>query len=721
MTISRKTLVLMVSLSLTWALATGCKPKAKRESGGSEATDDPRAGMARDMAARPAMDPDARRARRAPPRRRTAAGVITEPDLWLSVDDVKKGCESHLAKAKEIEKQILAVKGKRTPKNTLEAYNRLQIQLDRILPMSELIANVHPKKPVRTAAEKCEQRAKKYLSKLKLNRKLFDAVKAVDTQGLDDATKRFVEHLLRDYRRAGVDQDEKTRAKLAKLDERMVKLGQTFGRNIREGKRSLKVSAKELEGMPADWMKAHQKKKSADGKITVTTDYPDFFPVQSYADSEGLRRKLYHEFLNRAYPANVKILKELLQTRHEYATTLGYSDWAAYNAEDKMVKKKEVIARFIDKVAKLARPKMKADLKELLARKKKDHPKATRVGHWDRFYYVKKIQSERFGVKPDEVRAYFDFPKVKAGLMDIAQKLWGVTFKRNAQARVWHPRVEAYDVYDGEERIARFYLDSHPRKGKYGHAAEFPIYSGVTGVQLPSASLVTNFPDPAKTDGGPALMEHNQVTTFFHEFGHLMHQLLAGKHQWVSQSGINCEWDFVEAPSQIMEEWAFNAKVLSRFAKHHETGKPIPAKLVRKMRAADEFGKGVHVMRQMFYAALSYTYHSQDPKGMDLKKTLLQVQKKYSPYPYQKNTYPYANFGHLNSYSSMYYTYMWSLVLAKDLFTRFAKAGLMDPKTAKEFRELVLEPGGAKDAAEMVKAFLGRTYSFEAYRKWLER
>ena len=641
------------------------------------------------------------------------------PDIWNSVQEVQKSCDANLAKAEEIKKQLLAVEGKRDTENTLKPFNRLLMQLDRILPMAELIANTHPKKTVRTAAEKCEQKAKKYAAALKLNKPLYEALKGVSEEGIDPLAKRFRKHLLRDYRRSGVDRDEATRKKLAEIQEKMVKLGQEFSRNIREDKKSIKVPEKALAGLPEDFIKAHKKNKTKDGKLVITTDYPDFFPVQAYAKRGRLRQRLYKLYLTRAYPKNEKILKQILELRHEYATTLGYSDWAQYNAEDKMVKNKKVIADFIDKVAKLARPRMKADLKEILARKRKDVRRARKVQSWDRFYYVKKIQAERYGVNPSEVRAYFPFKSVKKGLMEISQELFGVTFKKVEDAEVWHEKVEAYDVFEGNKRVARFYLDLHPRKGKYGHAAEFPILSGINGEQLPTASLVTNFPDPDKSEH--ALTEHNQVTTFFHEFGHLMHQLLAGRQDWVTQSGINCEWDFVEAPSQLLEEWTWDAKVLASFAKHYKTGKPIPAALVEKMRKAKEFGKGVHVMRQMFYAGLSLNYHNKDPKKMDLMKEMLRVGKKYSPYPHIKGTATFASFGHLNGYSSMYYTYMWSLVMAKDLFTRFQKEGLMNKKTAMAYRRAVLEPGGAVDAAEMVKRFLGRPYAFDAFQKWLQK
>ena len=442
-------------------------------------------------------------------------------------------------------------------------------------------------------------------------------------------------------------------------------------------------------------------------------------PLLKYADEDKVRRALWMQFMNRAHPANEEVLKKLLALRHRYATILGFSDWASYNAGDKMLDDKQKVARFIDRVAAIARPRMEKEVVELLERKKQDDKKAKQLKSWDRFYYVIKLQKERYGVDSQEVRQYFDYPRVKQGLLDVNQSLFGVSFRKVDAAPVWHPSVEAYDVLEQGKPVARFYLDMHPRDDKYGHAAAFTMLSGVAERQLPSATLVCNFPDPSS--GGPALMEHGDVVTFFHEFGHLMHHLLSGRHRWVTLTAFNVEWDFVEVPSQLMEEWAWHPDVVQRFAIHHETNKPIDKELVRKMRRADEFGKGVHVMRQMYLAALSLQYHDRDPKNLDLLGVIQELHERYSPYPYEKGTHFFANFGHLEGYSSTYYTYMWSLVLVKDLFTKFEQAGIMDPATASSLRSQVLAPGAERSADDLVLGFLGRGYSFDAFQNWLER
>ena len=643
----------------------------------------------------------------------TETKVIVEPNLWASAAAADEDCRRNLAQVKALREIVVKVDKERTVENTLVPYGQLRLALDRVIPMTDLMKEVHPDAGVRAAAEKCEVEAKKLLSDLKLDRDLFQAVGAVSGIDADDrVTVRFREHVLREYRLAGVDKDDAARQKLKDLQEEAVKLGQEFAKNIREGRLVIEFTAKDLDGLPEDFLKAHA--ADAQGKIKISTDNPDFFPVVNYAKSEATRMKIYQAYLSRAKDQNDEVLKKLLTVRHNYAALLGYADYASYVAADKMARDRKTIAEFIDRVAGLARPRMQQDLKEILAAKKRELKGAKTVDVWDRFYYVKDIQKEKFGVDSKVVREYFEVNKVKQGLLKLTEDLFNVQFKRVIGAKSWYEGVEVYDVVENGQVFARMYLDLHPRENKYGHAAVFPIYGGLKGSQMPSAALVTNFPS-----GENAFMEYNDVVVFFHEFGHLIHHLFAANHRWVTQSGINCEWDFAEVPSQLYEEWARSYPVLSRFAVNPKTGIAIPEDLVKKLNASAEFGLGVHVMRQMFYAALSFQFHATAPDQLNLQKMLLELQKKYSPYPLVKGSLEYANFGHLDGYSSMYYTYMWSLVIVKDLFNQFQEKGLLDTDTALHYRNTILAPGGSVDAAEMVTNFLGRPYSFDAFQKWL--
>ncbi len=638
------------------------------------------------------------------------------PTLWSNPKTLETTCEAGLGRV-QAKREMVKKAQARTLDGTLVPYNEMLTEIDRVLPLIDLIANVSPDKPVREAAEACERKFQALISDINLDRDLYDAIAKVPTQDLDPQTQRFVKKILMEFKRSGVDKDEATRTKLKELQAQMTKIGQAFGREVREGTKSIQLdSAEELKGLPKDFIEGHAPGK--DGKITLTTDYPDFFPVQRYAQSEALRQKLYQAFLTRAYPANEKNLLSLLKLRAEYAKLLGFANWADYNAEDKMAKNAKTIDGFISQITEYARPRMEADRVELLARKKKDNPKAKAIQVWDRFYYVGKVQAEKHGFDALSVRPYFEYKAVTQGLMDLYGELFNISFKPNTTAAKWHESVTAWDLYSGEERIGMFFLDMHPREGKYKHAAMFPVLTGLQGGQIPVASLVCNFPNPAKSS--PALMEHSQVKTYFHEFGHLIHHLLARGSKWTNLSGINVEWDFVEAPSQLLEEWAWDPAVLQRFAKHVETGEPIPADMVKKMRASSEFGKGMHVMRQIYYTAMSFYLHTADPQNLTLLDFVKEIQSKYSPFPYADGTYVYASFGHLVGYSSMYYTYQWSLTLAKDIFTRFKSAGLLDPAVAKAYREEILAPGGTRDAAELVERFLGRKHNLEAYKGWLQ-
>jgi len=294
-----------------------------------------------------------------------------------------------------------------------------------------------------------------------------------------------------------------------------------------------------------------------------------------------------------------------------------------------------------------------------------------------------------------------------------AVHLFGLSYRR-VSSSTWHPDVETFDVYRGKKLIGRFHLDLHPRKGKYGHAACFDIRPGIRRIQLPEASLVCNF--------SKGLMTHSEVTTFFHEFGHLIHHILAGDQSWFRFNGFGTEWDFVEAPSQMLEAWALDYKTLKRFARHHKSGKPIPESLVKEMQKADKFGRGIWVRRQTFYSALSLRYHQEaDPKHANLFNIMQRVEKKYDIQKYPRGMHFYASFGHLNEYSAMYYTYLWSRAIAQDILSPFKKKGMYNREVARRYVEEILAPGGSRAAKQLIHNFLKRNWNLSAFRQWLEK
>ncbi|HWN66493.1 MAG TPA: M3 family metallopeptidase [Haliangium sp.] len=632
-------------------------------------------------------------------------------------DDFTARCLVGLERARALLPGIKEARGPRTVDNTLEPYNELLMYAEHTVGQAGLMSAVHPAEAVRDAARTCEQDVDSFMSALRLDRGLYEAFAAIDTAGLDDETRRLVEHARRDFRRAGVDRDEPTRARLKAIDEELTRLGQTFQKNIVEDVRHIAVTdPSALAGLPEDFIKAHPPDES--GVIRITTDYPDYTPFISYAERADLRRALYVAFKARGGEKNEAILQQILTLRAEKATQLGYASWADYVTEDKMMKSGANAAAFIERVAGIAARRAERDYQELLARKRKDDPSAERVEDHEKVYYENKVKAEAYAFDPQSVRPYFDYEQVERGLLDITARIYDIAYVPAPDAPVWHEDVEVFDVIRGGEPLGRIYLDMHPREGKYKHAAQFPYRTGIRGKQLPEGVLVCNFPNP-RTSDGPTLMEHADVVTMFHEFGHLMHHILGGHKRWIHQSGVATEWDFVEAPSQMFEEWAWNHETLATFARHHETGEPIPAEMVERMRHAEEFGLGVATVQQMFYAAVSLEFHTRPPAELDMTAVVKQLQARYTPFRFVEGTRFHANFGHLNGYSALYYTYMWSLVIAKDLLTPFRQHSLLDTEWTHRYRDRILAQGGSKDAAVLVQEFLGRPYNFDAFEQYL--
>jgi thimet oligopeptidase len=644
----------------------------------------------------------------------TPPAPLLLPTADEALDWVRNRTATGLAAARE----VVATLREAPPEDAeavLRRWDEVTLALSNVGAIAGLYSNAHPDVDVRTACEEAEIEVDKLVTELRQDRALYDVFAALDPAGLDQVAARLLEKTLEEFRRAGVDQDDAMRQRLAEISERITAIDQEFSRNIRDDVRTVKATPEQLAGMPEDWLAAHP--VDEDGLVTVTTDYPDAVPARMFVRDAEVRRQMTVAFLERGWPGNEPLLKELFDLRHEYANLVGYSDWASYDAAVKMIEKGPAIPEFIDRIAQAAQGPMERDLAVVMERYRRDVPGAEAIDTADSVYYEELVRKEQHDVDSQLVRTYFASDKVKQGLLDVTGRLFGLRYEPAEDAVVWHEDVAAYDVYpaggdaaaDGDS-LGRIYLDLHPREGKYKHAAQFTIANGVAGRQLPEGALLCNF--------GKGLMEHDHVVTLFHEFGHLVHHVLGGHVGWTRFAGVATEWDFVEAPSQMLEEWAWDADVLRTFATD-AGGDPIPADLVAKMRAADDFGKGLQARQQMFYASVSYWFHTERPADLSAKQ--VELQERYSPYRFIEGTHFFANFGHLGGYSSAYYTYMWSLVIAKDLFSAFDPDDLFAADVAARYRDSILAAGGTKDAADLVADFLGRPYTFDAYAAWLAR
>ena len=642
-----------------------------------------------------------------------AAPVGASKLLTVSPQAFLDACRADIEQARASAAQFRTANGSDWAA-ALDRYDAAFSLLGNAASRAGLAREVHPDEAMRKVAAQCESDVDKAATELSLDRPTYEALVRLDVSRADAATKHYVEKTLRDFKRAGVDKDEATRARVKTLREELVKLGQEFNSNIATDVRMIEVDPSDLDGLPDDFKRAHPSRSN--GKVLLTTNNTDYQPFMMYAKSGRVREEFWKAYRLRGHPKNLPILGRMLEARKELANLLGFPTWADYITGDKMIGTRQAAGEFIQKIATAADDRLTADYKALLARKQRDTPAATSVDAWDSAYLQELVKADQYKYDSQTVRPYFEYRRVKQGVMDLTSKMFGITFRPVPDAAVWHADVEAFDVLDGSRLLGRIYLDMFPRDNKYKHYAQFTLINGKADRMLPEGVLVCNFP---RAGAEPALMQHGDVETFFHEFGHLLHHVFGGHTRWAGISGVATEWDFVEAPSQMLEEWVWTPETLQTFARHYQTNEPIPADLVKRMKAADEFGKGIFVRQQMFYAATSLELHTRDPKGLDTGTVVAELQNKLTPFKFVDGTHFEESFTHLDGYSAIYYTYMWSLVIAKDMFTVFSKQGLLSPEAARLYRRTVLEPGGSKPAAELVKDFLGRSYTFEAYREWL--
>ena len=643
----------------------------------------------------------------------------SQPPLWSTKPDAaafEKIENDKLAGAQRSIDALVAVKGARTVDNTLAAFDDATRQINAALYFASLMQQVNPDAAFRDRATEMTRKASAANTALSLNRDVYQALAGLDLSKADAPTQYYVKRQLLEFRLAGVDKDDATRAKLKQLNDQLTEEQSMFDRNISDGQKSIEVdNVSELDGLPQDYIDRHKPDK--DGKIHITTDYPDALPAFKFAKSDSLRRRLFMAFDTRAYPKNLEVLEKMMQMRYEIAQLLGYDSWADYNAADKMIAKGGNIADFIKQVETSARPLMDREAAMLLAEKQKTDPGAKSVEEYEVSHLSELLRRAQYNFDSQSVRPYLPYANVKQGILDTAAKLFQVSFKQEPDVPAWDPAVETWDVIDHGKVIGRFYLDMHPRAGKYSHAEMAPVLDGIRGKQLPEAILVCNLPAPTATD--PGLMEYGDVVTFFHEFGHLMHWILGGQQEWAGISGITMESDFVEAPSQMLEEWMHSPQVLASFARNYKTGEPIPADLVARMNRASAFGRGGWVAAQTSYTAISYDIYKGKPQGVDLDAVCHEDTRRYTPYMPLPDTHMWASFGHLAGYSSAYYTYLWDKVIAEDFFMQFDHSNLLSGDAPMKYRHEVLEPGGSVSANTLVKDFLGRPQNMDAFQQWM--
>ncbi|MBS2028321.1 MAG: Zn-dependent oligopeptidase [Deltaproteobacteria bacterium] len=686
----------------------------------------------------------------------------------LTPDQVTAACKQAETTADAKLAALVAVPdAQRSFANSFNAYEQAMADYSDDVGRLSFLKDIHPDAKTRAAAAGCEEESGKYFVKVGARKDIYLALKAylanagkADT--LDAEDKRLVDLTMRDFKRNGLELSDADREKLVQIRSRLAELATKYSSNLDEDTTTFEATDADLEGMPEEFIESHLKDKpkagaapaagapaagkaagptvtvktepGAKGKkgkaaakkptrpVVLSTKYPDFYPIMENAKNEQLRKKMWFAMEGRESAKNLPLLTEAVKLRDQAAKLLGYPTHADFVTEDRMAKDSKTVTAFLDRLRTELLPARDELNKQMLALKVAETgDKKAVLETWDWRYYLNQIKKKSFSIDNEAVRAYFPADKVMAGMFQVYSTLFNVKFNEVANAPVWADGVKLYEVHDGLDGkgklLAKFYVDLFPREGKYGHAASFNFgvaRATAAGYQIPISALVVNFNPPK--NGQSARLSFEEVDVLFHEFGHIMHGSLTTA-RYASQSGTNVSTDFVEAPSQMLENWVYRPEVLALVSEDPKNpGHPLPDDLAKRLSAARTFDAGIRYTRQVYLASFDMALHTRGA-DVDPDKVEHEVRQAITGYPSHPNDeHTAANFGHLmGGYDAGYYGYLWSEVYADDMFSRFEKDGILSPTTGKAYRDAILANGRTREPMELLKQFLGREPNDEAF------
>ncbi len=638
----------------------------------------------------------------------------------LSPEDVKKITEDTIKEGDKIIEGILQTDdSKLTFSNTVLELERLSAMASDNTASSGFLAYVAEDKALRDASAQANQELRQYYISLYLNKKLYDKLMVYKNSNpkLDRLQLRLLDRVIRDLRRSGLDLSEDIRDQLKKLKEENVKMSVEYSQALYNIDVKLTFSESEIDGVPDTAKSLYQ--KDEDGNYLVGLSYPEVGPIFQYAKNTTTRKRLYEEYAKRGMAqGNVERLEKTLQNRWKMAELMGYPNHAAFVQEVNMAKNPNNVMDFLKDLRNKLRPLGEKELDALKALKKEEKGVDTdlEIQSYEQGYYSRIYNERNYDLDPEVIKGYFPVTYVVDQMLEFYQQVLGFNFKQIENIETWHQDVISYSIVDKDsgEFLGVFFLDLFPREGKYNHAAAFTLlrerYEDQKRVPTASA-MVCNFNKP--TEDAPSLLTHGQVITLFHEFGHIIHQTTS-QSKYVEFSGTSVARDFVEAPSQMLENWIWEPSVLKRISKHKDTGDPLPDELITKMIKARHSLTGLGNLRQIFFGLFDMKIHTE--KIEDTGKTWRELKRQVTLIPELEGANGAAAFGHLmGGYDAGYYGYMWSKVFAQDMYTRFEDTSPDNPAVGHDYRKFILEPGNEFDEEELLEKFLGREPNNKAF------
>jgi thimet oligopeptidase len=646
----------------------------------------------------------------------------SEPRLIKS--DYKPGelttlCDAAIAKVQSRLDAIGSLKSEAaTLDNTLLAFENAMADFsDESTPLT-FMGYVSTDEAVSAEGSACEEKLGQFYVGVFTRRDIYDNVRTQTAR--TTAEQRLLSETIKGFEINGLKLSDAELEKVKALKSELSTKESKFSANLNSDATKVEFAQEELIGASPDFL--NRLSKSPEGKYIVTTKSTDYLEVMQNVSVAETRHKMLLAYLNRAADANTKLLEEAVVLRAQIAKLLGYETWADYRTSNRMVENKKNALSFLNDLKGKLALRNQQDFAQLLKFKKELDPSATQLDQWDITYLSTQLQKRDYSLDTEKIREYFPADKVISGLFEVYSKLLGVKFVQVKDAKVWSPDVRLFEIHDpaSDALIGYFYADFVPRQGKYGHAAAFPLISGHVlpdgSYTVPVASIVANFTPPSGDK--PSLLTHDEVETLFHEFGHIMHQTLT-RAPYASLSGTAVAQDFVEAPSQMLENWVWSPEVLNIISGHYKTGEKLPQEMLEKMLAARNFGQGLAYTKQLLYALFDMTIHTQT-EAVDVTKTYDDLYREIMGQEPLAGGHFAASFGHMmGGYDAGYYGYLWSEVYAQDMFSQFPENDLMNQKVGARYRSVILERGGMQEAIDLLREFLGREPNAEAFFKKL--